>query len=137
MTFPFKQGCRVALKENVGCGFDKPTESAFIAHVESAPRLQVGLGFDNSVNVFPRRSCRSDRLHDLKAVFKGLLLMRRVRHTFNCKRKLHTTHVVALGWGHHGRPPTLCVWVGGLTFLPTGVPSKLNPFSCSSCNVAG
>ena len=22
----------------------------------------------------------------------------------------HTTHVVAVGWGQHGRPPTACVW---------------------------
>ena len=41
------------------------------------------------------------------------------------KRQLHTTHVVAVGWGQHGRPPTACVWGGGSAFLPIGVSVNL------------
>ena len=48
------------------------------------------------------------------------LLPRRV-HKHSFKRQLHTTHVVAVGWGQHGRPPTACVWGGGSAFLPIGV----------------
>ena len=52
------------------------------------------------------------------------LLPRRV-HKHSFKRQLHTTHVVAVGWGQHGRPPTACVWGGGSAFLPIGLSVNL------------
>ena len=52
------------------------------------------------------------------------LLPRRV-HKHSFKRQLHTTHVVVVGWGQHGRPPTACVWGGGSAFLPIGVSVNL------------
>lgn len=46
------------------------------------------------------------------------------KHSF--KLQLHRTHVVAVGWGQHGCPPTACVWGGGSAFLLIGVSVNLS-----------